>query len=154
MKLSKYNLFLSAKYAVASEFYRRNILKLTLTDLRKNDIICHTSKNAYKIKVKAKQGSEWPGIKDIYGNDMILILVDFEDKEIFERPDFYLLTSEDWRNLLLQNYSKYLENGDVELDDKNTITWICEEKPYKGVLVKPNEIIEFKEKWDKIKGLT
>ena len=60
------------------------------------------------------------------------------------------MTSKDFRNFLLNNYSKDIKDKYAELDEKNTINWVYEAKPYKGVVIKSKQIGKYKERWDKI----
>jgi hypothetical protein len=52
-----------------------------------------------RIEVKGKQGDQWPNCKGIPNEQSILVLVDFEKKEVTQRPDFYILTVSDWKEL-------------------------------------------------------
>lgn len=86
MKVSKDILGLAAEFAVASELCTRNIYaQLTLGFRKRTDILVETERAMLKIQVKGKQGREWPGCKGIYGEDVILIFVDLENKQENER---------------------------------------------------------------------
>ena len=81
MIVDRHNLSLAAEYAVASELCKRNIYaQITLGNLKRTDILCASEQGLLRIQVKGKQGREWPGVREIYGDDMVLILVDFEKK--------------------------------------------------------------------------
>jgi hypothetical protein len=143
MGVDRHNLSLAVEYAVASELCKRNIYaQITLVNLKCTDLLCASEQGLLRIQVKGKQGRVWPGVKEVYGNDMVLVLVDFEKKNNNQRPDFYILNSKDFRKFLLNNYA--------EIDEKNTITWVYEKKLYKGLVIKSNEITNYKEKWNKI----
>jgi hypothetical protein len=101
----------------------------------------------FRIQVKSKQVNEWPGIKGIYGKDFFLVLVDFKDRKENERPDFYILTVEDWVKLLKINLKDKIERGDVTIDRRNMPTW---KGKYQGMGIKPEMIKEHRERWDKI----
>ena len=107
-KIEKSLLGLAAEYAVASELCRRNIYaQLTLGPRKRTDILVETETGMLRIQVKGKQGKEWPGVKGIYGKDAFLIFVDFEGKSDQERPDFYILTVEDWEKLLEKTKKRF-----------------------------------------------
>lgn len=121
MRISKDILGLAAEFAVASELCRRNIYaQLTLGFRKRTDILVETEKAMLRIQVKGKQGREWPGCKGIYGRDIILVFVDFEKKKENERPDFYILTVKDWKELLNKELIQTgkVKSGEVTIDDK------------------------------------
>lgn len=149
MTLAKDILGLAAEFAVASELCRRNVYaQLTLGPRKRTDILVETKKEMFRIQVKSKQGNEWPGVKGIYGKDFFLVLVDFKDKEKNQRPDFYILTVEDWKNLLKKNLKDKVKQGEVTIDRRNMPTW---KDNYQGMGIKPEMIKEHGERWDKIK---
>lgn len=150
MTISKDLLGLAAEFAVASELCRRNIYaQLTLGFRKRTDILVETEKGMLRIQVKGKQGREWPGVKGIYGEDTILVFVDFEKKKENERPDFYVLTVEDWIELLRKELilTGRVERGEVTVDDKNTPIW---KDGYQGMGILPDMVREHQERWDKI----
>ena len=151
MKLKKENLSLAGEYAVASEICRRNFYaQITLGHLKKTDILVYNPETGkeIRIEVKSKQGKEWPGIKGINDNQTLLIFVDFENKKDTERPDFYILNAKDWQEFL-KNF--VVKNPNLsELIDNYIPKW---KDNYKGVGVKPKDIIQHKERWDKIEKL-
>jgi tyrosine-protein phosphatase YwqE len=151
MKLKKENLSLAGEYAVASEICRRNFYaQITLGHLKKADILVYNPETGkeIRIEVKSKQGKEWPGIRGINDNQTLLIFVDFENKKDTERPDFYILNAEDWQEFL-KNF--VVNNPNLsELIDNYIPNW---KDNYKGVGVKPKDIIQHKERWDKIEKL-
>jgi len=153
MRLSKDILGLAAEFAVASELCRRNIYaQLTLGMRKRTDILVETERGMLRIQVKGKQGREWPGCKGIYGENIVLIFADFEKKKENERPDFYILTVEDWRRLLekeLRQTGK-VGRGEVTIDEKNMPTW---KDGYQGMGIIPKMIQEYQEQWDKIANM-
>jgi len=153
MKIEKDIIGLAAEFAVASELCKRNIYaQLTLGMRKRIDILVETEKSMLRIQVKGKQGKEWPSCKGIWGKDIVLVFVDFEKKKENERPDFYILTVEDWKKLLEKELklSGKVENGEVIIDKKNIPTW---KDGYSGMVIEPEMIKEFKERWDKIANL-
>jgi len=156
MKMSKDTLGLAAEFAVASELCRRNIYaQLTLGLRKRTDILVETESGMLRIQVKGKQGKEWPTCcKGIYGNDndIVLVFVDFENKKENERPDFYVLTVEDWKKLLEKELiiTGKTKRGEVTIDEKNMPTG---KDGWPGINIKPEVIKEHKERWDKIANI-
>ena len=153
MPISKHILGLAAEFAVASELCKRNIYaQLTLGPRKRTDILVETERAFLRIQVKGKQGREWPGCKGIYGEDIILVFVDFQNKKENERPDFYILTVEDWEKLLKKELklTGKVKRGEVTLDERNMPTW---KDGYQGMGIIPKMIEEHKEQWDKIKKM-
>ncbi|MGY0288674.1 MAG: hypothetical protein ACUX7D_08005 [Candidatus Methanodesulfokora washburnensis] len=151
MKLEKENLSMAGEYAVASEICRRNFYaQVTLGHQKKTDILVYNpdSGKEVRIEVKTKQGKEWPGIRGINDRQALLIFVDFENKRDTERPDFYVLTADDWQDFL----KKFVINQPnfKELIDGYIPVW---KDGYKGTSVRPQQIAEHKEKWEKLKRL-
>jgi len=152
-KKSKDILGLAAEFAVASELCRRNIYaQLTLGLRKRTDILVETEVDMLRIQVKGKQGMEWPGCKGIYGENIVLVFVDFEKKKENERPDFYILTVEDWKKLIEKELIQTgkVKRGEVTIDEKNLPTW---KDGYQGMGIIPEMIKEYKERWDKIANM-
>jgi hypothetical protein len=151
MKLKRENLNMAGEYAVASEICRRNFYaQITLGRLKRTDILVYNpdTEKEVRIEVKAKQGMEWPGIKGINDKQALLILVDFENKKDTERPDFYILNAKDWQDFLKNfviNNPKF-----QELIDGYIPRW---KGGYVGTGIKPNQIVQRKEKWNKLEEL-
>ena len=154
MKIPKETLGLAAEFAVASELCRRNIYaQLTLGLRKRTDLLIDTETGMLRVQVKGKQAREWPGCKGLYGKDIVLIFVDFENKGEIERPDFYILTSGDWGQVIERELklTGRLTRGEVRIDEKNTPTW---KDGYVGMGIQPRMIGGYKERWDKILALT
>ena len=154
MKISKDILGLAAEFGVASELCRRNIYaQLTLGFRKRTDILVETETGMLRIQVKGKQEREWPGCKGIYGENIVLVFVDFENKKENVRPDFYILTVEDWGRLLEKELklTGRLERGEVAIDEKNIPSW--NKGRYQGMGIKPEMVKEYKEQWGKIKKM-
>jgi len=142
---------MAGEYAVASEICRRDFYaQITLGRLKRTDILVYNPKTEKEIaiEVKAKQGKEWPGIKGIIGDQKLLIFVDFENKKNTQRPDFYILDAKDWKDFLKAHvlhhpkFYQLLEGYIPQWKDK-----------YKGTSVRPHQIIQHKEKWEKLEKL-
>ena len=148
---------LAAEFAVASELCRRDIYaQLTLGHQKRTDLLIFSQDDELlRIEVKGKQGKEWPNCKGIYGSNVVLVLVDFAGKSEMERPDFYVLTVEDWLDFVQGEIEKHRAKGrHVELNDRNVPVWVdnvnAQGKPYKGIGIKPKQVQHHKEKWGKI----
>jgi len=147
---------LAAEFAVASELCRRDIYaQLTLGHLKRTDLLIFSEDDELlRIEVKGKQGKSWPNCKGIYGHNVVLVLVDFAGKSEAERPDFYILTVEDWVEYVESEIEKaHGRFGRIELDERNVPVFLDQVKhgqPYKGMGVGPESIQHHKEKWEKI----
>jgi len=125
-KYSKDTLGLAAEFAVASELCKRNVYaQLTLGLRKRTEILVEAERGMLRIQVKGKQGIEWSGCKGKYGENIVLIFVDFENKDENERPDFYILTVADWERLLEKELklTGKVEKGEVTIYEKNMPTW-------------------------------
>jgi len=149
---------LAAEFAVASELCRRDIYaQLTLGHQKRTDLLIFSEHDELlRVEVKGKQGKSWPNCKGIYGHNVMLVLVDFAGKSEPERPDFYILTVEDWRELVKGEIEKArAKDVRIELDERNVPVWVeqvnAQGQPYKGIGVRPESIQHHKEKWEKIK---
>ncbi|MGQ9468895.1 MAG: hypothetical protein ACUVTD_03595 [Nitrososphaerales archaeon] len=101
-----------------------------------------------RIEVKTKQRREWPAIRGIIGEQVLLIFVDFEKKKDNERPDFYILDAKDWHDFL-KNHVINRPNFD-ELIDNYIPRW---KDGFIGCSVRSDTIIQHKEKWEKLERL-
>jgi len=148
---------LAAELAVASELCRRDIYaQLTFGHQKRTDLLIYREDGELlRIEVKGKQGRDWPNCKGIYGSNVILVLVDFAGKSELERPDFYILTVEDWVDFVEEEIEKARGKGKrIEIDERNVPVWLDEVnaqgRPYRGIGVRPEKIQHHREKWDKI----
>jgi len=157
MKIEKTNLGLAGEYAVASELCRRNIYaQLTLGHQKRVDLLVYKDKEIRKIEVKCKQGNAWPNCKGIYEEDTFLVFVDYARKKQNERPDFYVLTVNDWREVVKKAVSDYkAKHPDRRVEIENNCPILLDEinrygNPYKGHSTSVKDINEHKDAWDKI----
>jgi hypothetical protein len=151
MRLTKELVGLSAEYAVACELCKRNIYaQLTLGNRKRTDILIETDKGMARIQVKGKTGPDWPRCKGIFRKNDFLVFVDFKNKSVDERSDFYILDVDDWIKLLEKEIrsTSYIKEGYVTIDEENVPIW---KGGLKGHNIKPKMIVEHKERWDKIK---
>src|SRR5436190_23440825 len=100
-KISKELLGLAGEYAVASELCKRGLYaQLTLGHHKSTDILVEAEHRMLRIQVKTKQGREWPSISGVYRGDDFIVLLDFQNKQEGERPDYYILNRRDWLKLV------------------------------------------------------
>lgn len=151
----KETLALAAEFAVASELCRRGLYaQLTLGNKKRTDLLIHDDEtNSFlRIEVKAKQGRVWPSCKGIYGENVMLVFVDYTNKNERERPGFFVLTIEDWK-LLVTEVAKQHPN-DACVNDRNFLVFrqrlLKNGKPHEGMAVQVAMIENCRERWDKI----
>ncbi|HEY7158831.1 MAG TPA: hypothetical protein VH575_33110 [Gemmataceae bacterium] len=89
---------LAGEFAVASELCRRNIYtQLTLGNLKKTDLLTLSGIDKFnKIEVKTKQVNDWGNIKGLPPGGGFLVLVDIANRDDTDRPDFFILSPDDW----------------------------------------------------------
>jgi len=154
-------LSVAGEYAVAAELCRRNIYaQLTIGNLKRADLLVFLESGGMaKIEVKAKQGRDWPNCKGIVDTNTFIVFVDFESKGESERPDFYVLSANEWRehvDLVATLYKSKYPNRRVEITQNNCLILLDEVnkagKAYTGCGVRPEQIARHREAWNKIKG--
>ena len=155
MAIEKQLLGLAAEYAVAAELCRCGVYaQLTLGPRKRTDILLETDKSMLRIQVKAKQGATWPNCKGVHGLDIVLVLADFRLKTNTDRPDFYVLNPDDWARLVRSELAAQISSGEVRLDQQNVPIWVNQLKkngePYTGYGIKPSQVAQHQENWDKI----
>jgi hypothetical protein len=159
LKISRNTLGLAAEYAVASELCRRNVYaQLTLGYQKRTDLLIFGEENkVVRIEVKGKQGREWPNCQGIYGENVFLVFVDFAGKGEHERPDFYILTVQDWVDFVKEQIARIMVERPekrIDLDEHNVPVFVTEVnaqgKPYRGMGVRPTQIKQHQEEWGKI----
>lgn len=157
VRLSKEHLGLAAEFAVASELCRRNLYaQLTLGTRKRTDLLVETDTTMLRIQVKAKQGKEWPNCTGVFGQNIAMVLVDFEGKADNERPDFYVLTPLDWENLVREELSTRISVGEVVIDSENVPLWTKQVKmgrPYRGMGIRASQVGSHKEAFEKIEAM-
>ena len=137
MAIERAILGVAGEFAVAAELCRRNLYaQLTLGHQKRIDLLVVSGAGRMcRIEVKAKQGPEWPNCLGISAPDSFLVFVDFANRPDDQRPDFYVLTADEWRDLVIQEKERYDEVG-------------C--SAYKGMGVRPEKIKAHQEAWQKI----
>jgi len=157
MKIDKSILGVTGEYYVAAELGKRNIYaQLTLGNQKKTDLLIFSEENdkLLKIEVKNKQGYEWPNCKGISQKNSFIVFVDFKDLIETQRPDFYILSEKDWRELVVKKEKDHhKKNPDSKTAIENNVLIFLDQlnkqgKPYMGCGVKPIDIELFKENWN------
>lgn len=151
---------IAGEFAVATELCRRNIYaQLTLGNRKKTDLLTLSQDGVFlKTEVKAKQTSTWGHIRGLpSGSDAFLVFVDFAKKKETERPDFFILSSADWRELAEKHVRAYCEkypDRTAHLDDENCPVHPEEKnkngKPFRGCTIRVADVEPHREAWDKI----
>lgn len=101
--------------------------------------------------MKSKQGYQWPNVKGIWEKGDLIVLVDFQGKKSNERPDYYVLTVENWKKVV----KKLKREKDGAKIDKTTNTlywepWKGYDKVWKGCAISVNDVQEYKDCWPKV----
>jgi len=128
MKIEKETIGLAGEYAVASELCKRGFYaQLTLGHHKKTDLLVEGRQNKlFHVSVKSKQGYEWPNVRGIWEKGDLIVLVDFKDKKLNDRPDYYVLTVDDWKKVAKK--LKIKKGQGAKIDATNTLYW----PPWKG----------------------
>jgi len=158
MPIDKAILGIAGEFAVASELCRRNVYaQLTLGNQKRTDLLVYRDDKYVRIEVKAKQGREWPNCRGVTG-DAFIVFVDFAGRGETERPDFYLLTADDWHSIMILKRDAYHarhEDRHAEIID-NCLVFHSEVnrhgKPYRGCGVTPKDLQKHLERWDRVCG--
>ena len=101
---------IAGEYSVAAELARRNIYaQLTLGNQKRTDLLIFSEKSNkfLKVEVKCKQSKSWPNCKGINDKQSVIIFVDFKNIALGDRPDFYILTNSDWKQLVCEKERWY-----------------------------------------------
>lgn len=141
---------LAGEFAVASELCKRGIYaQLTLGNHKSTDLLLDAEDGGMlRVQVKSKQKKEWPGCRGVAsGKPEVLVLVDFQKKADDQRPDFYILTGEDWKNVIdaagvIQKGWGMMRAGIFVYTDG-----------FKGLNVNPDMVRTYAEQWDKISDM-
>lgn len=123
-KITRDMLGIAAEFAVASELGRRNIYaQPTFGHLKRTDLLILGNKGkTLRIEAKGKQGRQWPNCKGIPDKNSVMVLVDFEGKTEHERPDFYVLTIDNWLAFVKDVQQKHPDKG-IQVDSDNCPVW-------------------------------
>ena len=154
MKMDSGMVGVAAEFAVASELARRNIYaQPTFGHQKRTDLLVFgKNERPIRIEAKGKQSKQWPNCKGIADHNSLLVLVDFADKAETERPDFCILTGDDWLAFVKKEIQR-LPHKKIELDSDNCPIWTTEVKagkPYRGMGVEVKDVSVLREAWGKI----
>lgn len=149
---------IAAEYAVASKLCLQGIYaQLTLGNQKKTDLLVFFESGRFaRIEVKAKQGKEWPNCKGISGPNAFIVFVDYMDHSSGDHPDFFILDSKDWLRTLKKRIADIKKkHPDKKIDIEDNVAVFSEQigksgRPYKGMSIRPDDIKNFKECWEKI----
>lgn len=140
---------LAGEYAVAAELCRRGFnAQLTLGNHKKTDLLVDGLQGLARVSVKAKTGYAWPSVKGIWQTNDFLIFVDFHNKEVEDRPDFYVLEVADWKKVVKALQKK--KGGGAKIDTENTLywePWKSAPKGRKGCSVNVSDVQSYKDNW-------
>lgn len=144
----------AAEFAVASELGRRNVYaQPTFGHLKRTDLLVFgNNERPIRIEAKGKQSKQWPNCKGIADSNSVLVLVDFAGKAETDRPDFYILTADDWLSFVKKEIEKRPDKR-IKLDSDNCPIWTTQVKggkPYRGMGVEVKDVSSHKEAWGKI----
>jgi hypothetical protein len=159
MKIEKSILGVAGEFAVATELCRRNIYaQLTLGNQKRVDLLALSRDGVFvKIEAKAKQGPMWPNQKGLPPGHGFIVFVDFAGRDDGARPDFFVLSPDDWRAVAERHVAEYLKkhpDRTTHLDHENCPLFPEEinkhGKPYRGCSVRVTDVEPYREAWCKI----
>jgi len=116
----------------------------------------------FGLRLRASKAINGQTVRGIPNDQSILVLVDFEEKEVVQRPDFYILTVSDWKELTNRKLDDGIEkNPDgwkgAYVNDENALVFPHQlnksGKPYVGLGVNVKDVTGFQESWDKLLGV-
>lgn len=144
----------SGYFAVAEQLTRRGFVMELIHDGSKR--ISHlgvcTRKGTKHVKVKSKQGREWPSFRGL-APDELLVLVDYQNRSMADRPVFYVMDAGDWRAYVRDRLRRY-QNGKLGrksyLEGPNNCPVFPDEKGFKGCAIQASRIEQHMERWSKI----
>ncbi len=121
---------------------------------KRQDILVYSDGTYVKVEVTSKTIDKWTWIKGIPDEGVhLLIFVDFTKKELCEKPNFYIMTALEWRNMLpnldgIKNNPKY-----AGVDPKDNHTPIWKDSRNKGIGIKVIDVEQQLDKWEKLENL-
>lgn len=118
------------------------------TDLR---ITGPNDELTYEVSVKAKKTPVWPAVKGISNKRHYMVFVDVRTDEA---PQFYVLSNNDWQNVLKKILGKRDPGAEII---KGALEWNWKsegkQKKYRGSMLRPTDIKKFKNKWSTLPGI-
>jgi len=107
-----------------------------------------------EIFVRAKRQKKWPNQKGITRKNQFIVFVDFSENI---NDIFFIINADDWNDIMPKSFLSYHKRNPqpIELDTKtNTPIWINQRmksgKPYIGTDFAVNDLLAYKEKWEKL----
>jgi len=158
-KIDKNILGVAGEFAVAAELCRRNIYaQPTFGNQKRMDLLAFgPAGEMLRLEVKTKQGGVWSNCRGIHGAGVFLVFVDFAGKEADARPDFYVLSAAEWREVALAEMGRYETKHPerrVILGEDNVLRLPDEVNAqgheYCGVGVHPEYVTSYREAWHKV----
>jgi hypothetical protein len=149
-KIPKDTLGIAGEFSVASELCKRGIYaQLTLGNRKRTDLLVESDECMLRVQVKSKQGTQWPAVKGITGRDIYLVFVDFKGKGQLDRPDFYILSSDDWVSFVKKELidTGLVRQKKVRVNSELVPTW---QDGFVGMSVKPSQLEPYYEQWASI----
>ena len=156
--IDRITLSLAGEYAVASELCRRGVnAHVVMGHAKRSDVLAYSEGGkAVILEVKTKQGGSWPNCRGT-SSGRFLVLVDVAGKSEKQRPDFYVLTFQDWKNLVNLCCKEGVEEGSIEIDQRDRMyvpVWVKQKKAgklYTGMGISPHQLSDdHKDAWLKI----
>lgn len=147
-EISTENVGLVGEYLVAAELCKRGFYaQLTLGNHKKTDLLIENDEGVGCVSVKTKRGVTWPRVKGIWKECDLIVFVDFKNKSIDDRPDFYILNTNDWKQLIKKLNKK--KQGSLIDRKTNTLYWENEEGfiTWQGCQISVTQVKEFKDQW-------
>jgi hypothetical protein len=109
------------------------------------------------LRFKAKQTPEWPAVKGLSCGDAFLVFVDFAGVRDTDRPNFFVLSPDDWCAIGTHVVAEYLKkhpDRTAHLDQDNCPVFPEEltstGKSYRGCSIRVRDIEQHREAWEKI----
>jgi len=109
------------------------------------------------IAVRSKQKADWPPIKDVLGSCEFIVFVDFEKKSVNQRPDCYVLSREDWQDVVKRRLADLRHDyPGIQIDTTNPHEPVFPDQitqrgaEMRGITVKLRYLQPYKEHWGKI----
>ena len=143
---------LAGYYAVASELCRRGYYsQLTIGNQKTADLFIETAETLGRVFVRVRTIlANWQDVIGIWGPHDLLVFVDYQNKTIDERPDFFVLSIDDWKKVVSKIHKKRYKDKDEIINEKNSIylePWDENPHGWLGCNVFLSDIENYKEAW-------
>ena len=104
------------------------------------------------MRPKENSPNNGPTVRALGTKTPSFVLVDFAGKAETDRPDFYILTADDWIGFVEKEIQDRPDKK-IILDSDNCPIWTTQVKggnPYRGIGVEVKNVVQHKEAWGKI----